>query len=80
MLAQRVMEQLKNQPNPTTLTSSTQNGIDVSGNNGGPYNVTSTIMNPIGGNSSRYISVTVSKIGPGGHPITIQSLTHGNGT
>jgi len=79
MLAQRVMEQLKNNPDPNLLTSSVQNGVDVVGDNGGPYNVTSTITNPIGGNSSRFIQVTVTKIGPGGHPLTIQSLSHGNG-
>jgi len=80
MLAQRVMEQLKNVPTPSSLASSTQSNIDIFGNSGGPYNVTSTVMNPIGGNSSRFIRVTVSKTGPGGHPISIQSITHGNGT
>jgi type IV pilus assembly protein PilV len=79
MLAQRVMEQLKNNPDPNILTSSVLNSVDVNGDNGGPYNVTSTVTNPIGGNSSRYITITVTKNGPGGHPITIQSLTHGNG-
>ena len=79
MLAQRVMEQLKNNPDPNSLTSSVLNSIDINGDNGGPYNVTSTVTNPIGGNSSRFIRITVSKNGPGGHPITIQSLTHGNG-
>ena len=79
MLAQRVMEQLKNNPAPSSLLSSVQNGVDMNGDNGGPYNVTSTITNPIGGNSSRFITVTVTKSGPGGHPLTIQSLTHGNG-
>jgi type IV pilus assembly protein PilV len=79
MLAQRVMEQLKNNPDPNVLTSSVLNSVDINGDNGGPYNVTSTVTNPIGGNSSRYITITVTKNGPGGHPITIQSLTHGNG-
>ena len=80
MLAQRVVEQLKNNPTPGNLNSSTQNGVDVYGNNGGPYNVTTLIMPAISGSSSRFISVTVSKTGPGGHPVTIQSLTHGYGT
>ena len=79
MLAQRVMEQLKNNPDPNLLTSSVQNGVDIVGDNGGPYNVTSTITNPIGGTSSRFIQVMVTKNGRGGHPVTIQSLTHGNG-
>ena len=79
MLAQRVMEQLKNNPVPVNLTSAVQNNIDVFAENGGPYTVTSTITNPIGGNSSRFITVSVTKAGPGGHPLTIQSLTHGNG-
>ena len=79
MLAQRVMEQLKNNPVPVNLTSTVQNNIDVFAANGGPYTVTSTITNPIGGSSSRFITVRVSKAGRGGHPLTIQSLTHGNG-
>ncbi len=79
MLAQRVMEQLKNNSAPSSLLSSVQNGVDMNGDNGGPYDVTSTITNPIGGNSSRFITVTVTKLGRGGHPLTIQSLTHGNG-
>lgn len=79
MLAQRVMEQLKNNVAPSSLSSSVQNGVDANGDIGGPYNVTSTITNPIGGNSSRFITVTVTKLGTGGHPLTIQSLTHGNG-
>ena len=79
MLAQRVMEQLKNNSAPSSLLSSVQNGVDMNEDNGGPYDVTSTITNPIGGNSSRFITVTVTKNGPGGHPLTIQSLTHGNG-
>ncbi len=79
MLAQRVMEQLKNNSAPSSLSSSVQNGLHMNGDNGGPYTVTSTITNPIGGNSSRFITVTVTKAGRGGHPLTIQSLTHGNG-
>lgn len=79
MLAQRVMEQLKNNPAPANLASTVLNNVNMSAENGGPYTVTSTITNPIGGSSSRFISVTVSKEGPGGHPLTIQSLTHGNG-
>ncbi len=79
MLAQRVMEQLKNNAAPSSLSSSVQSGVHMDGENGGPYTVTSTITNPIGGNSSRFITVTVTKAGLGGHPLTIQSLTHGNG-
>ncbi len=79
MLAQRVMERLKNNAAPSSLSSSVQNDVDMNGDNGGPYTVRSTVTNPIGGNSSRFITVTVTKAGPGGHPLTIQSLTHGNG-
>ncbi len=75
MLAQRVMEQLKNNPDPSLLTSSVQNGVDVAGDNGGPYMSHSTITNPIGGNSSRFIRVTVTKSGPGGHP-SLFNLLH----
>ena len=79
MLAQRVMERLKINSAPSSLSSSVQPDIDMNGDNGGPYTVRSTVTNPIGGNSSRFITVTVTKAGPGGHPLTIQSLTHGNG-
>jgi type IV pilus assembly protein PilV len=80
MLAQTITEQIKNFPDPNLLNSSVQNGIDVFGNNGGPYNVTTTIIRPFTGSSARYIQVTVTKVGRGGHPVTIQALTHGNGT
>ncbi len=79
MLAQRVMERLKNNSAPSSLSSTVLPDVDMNGDNGGPYTVRSTITNPIGGNSSRFITVTVTKAGPGGHPLTIQSLTHGNG-
>ncbi len=79
LLAQRQMEILKNNPAPSTLSSSNLAGVDREGNAGGPYNVVTSITNPIGGNTSRFITIVVSKTGPGGHPVTIRSMTHGNG-
>lgn len=79
MLAQRVMERYKINTTPSSLASQNFNNVDEFMNNGGPYNVSVKITNPIGGTSSRFISVAVTKNGPGGHPITVNSLTHGNG-
>ncbi len=80
-LAQRFMEQYKNLPSPSTLNNLSLNNVDAKGQAGGPYNVTVTITNPLGGNVSRFITVNVTRTGGiGGHPITIRSLTLGNGT
>lgn len=84
LLAQRVMEQLKNAPQifkPTGNNNVTSlNNVDDEGNPGGPYNVTVTRTNPLGGNTSRFITVTVTKTGGfTGHDAVIQCLSHGNG-
>lgn len=80
MLAKRVMEQMKNTTNPTSITSNVLNGVDMYGNPGGPYNVNATVTNPLTGATSRFIDVTVTKVGGvGGHPLTLQCITHGSG-
>lgn len=80
-LAQRYMEQYKNVTSPSTLDNLTLNNVDTTGQAGGPYNVTVTVTNPLGGNVSRFITVRVTRAGGiSGHPVTIRSLTHGHGT
>ena len=84
MLAQSVLEDLKNVSDPTTLLSGSLSRVDMTGSGNGPYNVSWRISNPALGATglndvSRFISVTVTPVGPHGHPITISTLTHGNG-
>lgn len=75
LLAQWVMEQKKTGADVTTLTSAIPAEVTP-----GPYTVTITPTNPLGGNASRFLTVTVSRVGGvGGHPVTIRSLTMGNG-
>ena len=84
LLAQTVMERVKNAPdifNPTGNNNVTNlNNVDGEGNPGGPYNVTVTRTNPLGGTTSRFITVTVTKTGGfTGHDAVVQCLSHGNG-
>ena len=84
MLAQRILEELKNVSDPTTLTGMTLDDVDMTGEGSGPYDVVTRISNPACGATgsndvSRFISVTVTKDGPNGHPITVSTMTHGNG-
>ncbi|MCP4339283.1 MAG: prepilin-type N-terminal cleavage/methylation domain-containing protein [Desulfobulbaceae bacterium] len=75
MLAQWVMEQKKTGGDVTALTSAIPADVDP-----GPYTITITPSNPLGGSASRFMTVTVSRVGGiGGHPVTIRSLTMGNG-
>lgn len=79
MLAQRVVEELKNVPDPTDLSNFTLNNVDMNGEGSGPYDVVARVSNPLAHDASRFVSVTVSKDGPHGHPITVSTMTHGNG-
>ena len=78
-LAQRYMEEAKNIGDLAALASRQLSNVDMMGRIGGPYNVTITVTNPLGGTISRFIRVTVNKTGGGGHPVILSSLTHGNG-
>jgi type IV pilus assembly protein PilV len=79
-LATQVMEEYKNSINPLNLSPANLNNVDQNGEPGGPYNVTVAVSNPLGGNFSRFITVTVTRTGGvGGHPITIRSMTQGHG-
>lgn len=81
MLAQTLMEQYKNVADPTSLSNASLVGVDQAGEVGaGPYNVDLAVTNPLGGNASRFISITVTKNGGiGGHELILQSVTHGSG-
>lgn len=75
LLAQWVMEQKKNGGDVTTLNSTIPAEVDP-----GPYTITVTPLNPLASNFARFMTVTVSRAGGvGGHPVTIRSLTVGNG-
>ena len=82
MLAQRVIEEVKNIPDVTLLSGSAfdLNDVNDKGEGSGPYSVDVRVLVPPSGQDvSRFVSVTVTKSGPNGHPVTIRSLTHGNG-
>jgi len=81
-LAQRIMEQYKNIDNPSKLNNKNLVNVDHEGEAGGPYNVAVTVENITGDTAkvSRLINVTVTRNGGiGGHPLTLRSVTRGNG-
>ncbi len=82
-LARAQIEALKNTSDVTTLTDGTDpnNPIDVEGNPGGVYTREWTVTNPLGGNTSRRIVVTVSWRRKGqDRSVVLTSITRGNGT
>ena len=80
LLAQRILERMKNIEGPNGLSGSVLVGVDDQGVSPGPYTVTTSVSNPYGGNGSRLITVAVSKVGGyTAHPVTIRSLTFGSG-
>ncbi|MDX1824842.1 MAG: prepilin-type N-terminal cleavage/methylation domain-containing protein [Thiohalomonadales bacterium] len=82
MLARQKLEELKTVSDVTTLTSGTDpnNPIDVDGNTGGIYTREWTVTNPLGGNTSRQIEVTVgcARWDPN-RKVVLESITRGNG-
>ena len=83
MLARQKLEELKTVPDVTTLTSGTDtnNPLDADGNTGGIYNRQWNVSNPLGGSTSRQISVTVSWNRRGqNRSVVLESITRGNGT
>lgn len=81
-LAKRILEEYKNSSNVSSLSGSVMNGVDESGEPGGPYNVVvdvgSAPNDSIG--FARFVRVSVTKQGGiGGHEITLRCLTQGNG-
>jgi type IV pilus assembly protein PilV len=83
MLARQKIEELKTVPDVTELTSGTDpnNPIDVDGNSGGIYTRQWNVTNPLGGSTSRQVSVTVSWNRRGqNRSVMLESITRGNGT
>jgi len=79
-LGQLVLERMKNRETPAGLAANSLTGVDMEGNSPGPYNAVVNIYNPLGGDTSRFITVTVTKTGGvGGHPLVLHSLTQGSG-
>jgi len=82
MLAEAQLETLKNTDDLTTLTvgTSTETGIDFDGQPGGMFDRITTISNPLGGDFSRRLQVTVRwRRLVGSRSLTLSTLTHGNG-
>jgi prepilin-type N-terminal cleavage/methylation domain-containing protein len=82
MLARQKIEELKTVSDVTTLTSGTDpnNPIDVDGNPGGLYTRGWSVANPLGGSTTRQITVTVSWNRRGqNRSVVLESITRGNG-
>ena len=82
MLARAQIEQLKNVADVTTLTNGADpNLIDENGNPGGIFSRAWTVTNPLGGNTSRRIQVTVNWNRRGqNRSVVLTTITRGNGT
>lgn len=83
MLARQQMETLKTQADVTTLSSGSDpnNPIDGNGNAGGIFTRSWTVANPLGGSTSRHLTVTVSWNRRGqNRSVVLTSMTRGNGT
>ena len=80
MLAEAQVENLKNTSNVTLLADSVESGIDRSGASGGIYTRTTAITNPMGGDFSRQIQVTVQWVRDGRlRRVILRTLTQGSG-
>ena len=80
MLAETRMEELKNTADVTTLVDSIESSIDQYGQPGGIYTRTTTITNPLGGDFSRQVVVTVRWVSKSRlRRVVLTSFTHGNG-
>jgi type IV pilus assembly protein PilV len=80
MLAEAQIENLKNISNVTLLADSVESGIDQNGAAGGIYTRTTVISNPMGGDFSRQIQVTVQWVRDGRlRRVILKTLTQGSG-
>ena len=80
MLAEAQIENLKNTSNVTLLADSVETGIDQNGAAGGIYTRTTVISNPMGGDFSRQIHVTVQWVRDGRlRRVILKTLTQGSG-
>lgn len=80
MLAEAQIEYLKNTSAVTLLADGVETGIDQSGASGGIYTRTTTIANPLGGDFSRQIQITVQWQRNGRtRRVVLKTLTQGGG-
>lgn len=80
MLAEAQIENLKNTNDVTLLADSVETGIDQDGSSGGIYTRTTAITNPLGGDFSRQIQVTVQWVRNGRlRRVILKTLTQGSG-
>ena len=83
LLARQQMEMLKNVADVTTLNpgADPNNPVDADGNSGGIFTRTWNVSNPLGGSTSRLLTVTVSwnRLGQN-RSVVLTSITRGNGT
>ena len=83
LLVESQMERLKNVSDVTTLDAmdgDTNINIDALGNSGGIYTRTTHVTNPLGGDHSRRVEVTVEWTRQGrSRSVAMSSLTQGNG-
>jgi prepilin-type N-terminal cleavage/methylation domain-containing protein len=80
MLAESKMEDLKSTSDITLLADEDESNIDQNGQPGGTFTRTARITNPLGGNFSRQIEITVrwtnkSRV----RRVVLTSFSHGNG-
>lgn len=80
LLAETKMEELKNTSDISLLVDEDEANIDQDGQAGGRFTRTTRITNPLGGNFSRQIQVTVNWTSKGRNRLVVfTSMTHGNG-
>jgi type IV pilus assembly protein PilV len=80
MLAEAQIENLKNTSDVTLLADGVETGIDQNGATGGIYTRTTAITNPLGGDFSRQIQVTVQWVRNGRlRRVVLKTLTQGGG-
>lgn len=82
MLARAQIEQLKNAADVTTLANGSDPSlIDENGAPGGIFARSWTVTNPLGGNATRQIQVTVNWNRRGqNRSVVLTTITRGNGT
>jgi len=80
LLVESHMERLKNISDVTDLGDLDETNLDQSGTPGGIFTRSTRITNPLGGDFSRQIEITVAwnKLGRS-RQVVLTSLTHGNG-
>jgi Tfp pilus assembly protein PilV len=80
LLASAKLEEMKSVADIATLSSGSENNIDANGNTGGIYQRLWSVADPLGDNSTRYISVTVQwRLANYDRSVTLETITQGLG-